>query len=319
MHPSSERGKVPLYIEVTNHTSHNNIDVYWIDYKGNEIRKGSIPNRGGVWSQTTYVGHPWTFRIGDNEKSVDHEENVLLKYAPFRVVPSIVGAETSRVEPNGNVEGMQTFVIRDVPLGHHIMTTSNNNTEEQGVMVPVCWVEDKVLPEPPLTTLVSNNDSRLTSSSPEIQHAVHWSCQQIQREDAIYHGKGITSAKRLLQYLKNICLHPDEPKYRRLRLGNRIFQETIYNTGARGVLLALGFEELYGYMECGPGGGGEGGNNMLGHDRIQQISDAMVVVNETLMIMEGDGNGDGSDVLAQPEGGDGFGRAGFGHAGGMNL
>ena len=77
-----------------------------------------------------------------------------------------------------------------------------------------------------------------------------------------------------------------------------------------GVLLALGFEELYGYMECGPGGG-----RTLGSDRIQQVSGAMVEVNRTLRVME---DGIGDDGMAQPEGGDGFGRAGFGHAGGMN-
>ena len=54
---------------------------------------------------------------------------------------------------------------------------------------------------------------------------------------------------------------------------------------------------------------------MLGLDRIQQISDAMMVVDQTLKILE-DSLGAG---VEQPEGGDGFGRAGFGHAGGMNL
>mmetsp|Transcript_37736 Transcript_37736/g.90955 ORF Transcript_37736/g.90955 Transcript_37736/m.90955 type:complete len:554 (+) Transcript_37736:302-1963(+) len=295
MHPSSERGQVPVYIEVTNRTSHK-IDVYWIDYKGNEVRKGSIPNRGGVWTQTTYIGHPWTFRIGPGE------ENVLLKYAPFRVIASIAGAESSRVEQDGNVEGMQKFVLRDVHEGH---------VTRVGGLVPSCLIEDEILPEPPLTD--SFDVSYSTSSAfslKEMDVAIRWSCQQMQREDVIYHGNGIASAKRLLQYLKNICLHPDDPKYRRLRLGNRIFQQIVYNTGARGVLLALGFEEIYGYMECGPGGG-----KMLPHERIQQISDAMMIVNQTLKIMEGND----SEAQAQPEGGDGFGRAGFGHAGGMNL
>ena len=296
MHPSSERGNVPLYVEVTNHTSQT-ISVYWIDYKGNEVYKGTIQTRG-TWSQTTFIGHPWTFRIGDGE------ENVLLKYAPFRVVPTIVGAETSRVESNnGNVEGVQKFVINNVPEDH---------VTRLGGLTPVCLVEDKILPEPPLIQTSSLSSASATSTAfttVEIQNAVEWSCQQIQREDAIYHGKGIASAKRLLQYLKKICLHPDDPKYRKLRLGNRIFQETIYNTGARGVLLAVGFEELYGNMECGPSGG-----KMLPHERIQHISDAMMVVSQALKVMEG-----GYDSLVQPEGGDGFGRAGFGHAGGMNL
>ena len=318
MHPSSERGQVPLYIEVTNHTSHPKINVYWIDYKGNEVYKGSISNNGGSWNQTTFIGHPWTFRIGvdSNNGNEGDEENVLLKYTPFRVIPNIVGAETSRIESSGNVEGMQKFILRDVPEGHVIMQSTSN--EQQKRLVPVCWVEDAILPEPPLVPIHSATKlSPALFTTSEMNKAVHWSCQQLQREDAIYHGNGIASSKRLLQYLRNICLHPDEPKYRKLRVGNPIFQQTIYNTGARGVLLACGFEELYGFMECGPGESNEDGehHSMLGLDRIQQISDAMMVVNQTLKIME-DSLGAG---VEQPEGGDGFGRAGFGHAGGMNL
>ena len=91
--------------------------------------------------------------------------------------------------------------------------------------------------------------------------------------------------------------------------------EAIYNTGARGVLLALGFEEIRGHMECGPGGG-----RTLGMERMQQISDAMLMVHETLKAMEECTRSDGSNaLLAQPLGSDGFGRAGFGYAGEMNI
>ena len=81
------------------------------------------------------------------------------------------------------------------------------------------------------------------------------------------------------------------------------------------VLLALGFEEHQGYLECGPGGG-----KVLGYERIKQVSDAMLMVNLTLKLMEESCDGDGqSGRLAQPQGADGYGRAGFGYAGGMNL
>ena len=113
---------------------------------------------------------------------------------------------------------------------------------------------------------------------------------------------------RLLRCLRNVCLHPAGPGYRRLRVGNPVVRETLYDTGARGVLLALGFEELCGHLECGPGGG-----RMLGAERIQQISDAMVVVDQTLRRMQE------GESEAQPMGADGFGRAGFGHAGEMNI
>ena len=302
MHPSSERGKVPVYIEVTNHTTqHEIINVYWADYTGNEIYKGSIRNGGGMWTQTTYIGHPWTFRVGPGE------EGVLLKYVPFRVVPSIVGDHSRIEEEEGEITmegGIHRFELHDVP---EMMTNSNTNNDSAGKRSrPVCWVEDKVLPESPLH--VSSSKTAASSlSAGMINNAIQWSCQQIRREDVIRHGNGIASAKVLLQYLKNIQLHPDKPKYRQLRVSNRTFQRTVYDTGARGVLLALGFEELYGYMECGP-------NTVLGPDRVRQVCDAIVIVNETLQIME-----DGIDSnLVQPEGGDGYGRAGFGHADGMN-
>mmetsp|Transcript_10027 Transcript_10027/g.21559 ORF Transcript_10027/g.21559 Transcript_10027/m.21559 type:complete len:182 (+) Transcript_10027:62-607(+) len=181
------------------------------------------------------------------------------------------------------------------------------------------------MPEPPLTRtsevdISSNNNNNPWASvkpfSPtEMTDAIRWSCLQMQREDAANPGRGLTSAKRLLQYLRNICLHPDEPKYRKLRTGNRICMETIYNTGARGVLLALGFEEHLGYLEMGPGEG-----KTLSYERIKDVSDAMEAVSKSVNLIE---NGDDTNVhdrhVIQPEGADGFGRAGFGHADGMNI
>jgi hypothetical protein len=112
MQPSSERGKVAINITVYNQTQYESIQVYWIDYRGNEVYKGSI-RKGGQWVQTTYIGHPWTFRVGNvDENDNGGEENVLLKYVPFRVVPSVLGAETTTGE--GGV-GTQQFTLRDVP------------------------------------------------------------------------------------------------------------------------------------------------------------------------------------------------------------
>ena len=67
-------------------------------------------------------------------------------------------------------------------------------------------------------------------------------------------------------------------------------------------------------MECGP--------RPLNYERLRQILDAMMVVNETLkgMMMNGSSSdGDDTSSLPQPSGVDGYGRAGFGRAGGMNL
>eukprot|EP00574_Skeletonema_japonicum_P010440 CAMPEP_0201731412 /NCGR_PEP_ID=MMETSP0593-20130828/25622_1 /ASSEMBLY_ACC=CAM_ASM_000672 /TAXON_ID=267983 /ORGANISM="Skeletonema japonicum, Strain CCMP2506" /LENGTH=553 /DNA_ID=CAMNT_0048224179 /DNA_START=60 /DNA_END=1721 /DNA_ORIENTATION=+ len=307
MHPSSERGNIAINITVVNQTRYESIQVYWIDYKGNELYKGNIP-RGGRWVQTTFIGHPWTFRVnGSGGSDTDGgEEGVLLKYVPFRITPTVLGAKTTTTGEGGvdNYNGLprvgsQLFTLRDVPEGY---VTRNEGYE------PACWVDDTILPEPPLIDIYKNGERNLNLfTSHEIQMAIQWSCFQIQREDASSPGTGIAAAKRLLKYLENICLHPEDAKYRKLRVGNRIFFESVYSTGARGVLLALGFEEIMGYLENGPSEGA------LNYERLRQISDAMMVVDKTLKLMvEGEG-------VEQPEGSDGYGRAGFGYAGQLNL
>lgn len=37
------------------------LDMYWIDYKGEEVLYGSI-SPGETWAQNTYVTHPWVAR-----------------------------------------------------------------------------------------------------------------------------------------------------------------------------------------------------------------------------------------------------------------
>ncbi len=277
MHPSSERGKQAVEIQVINSTSHSKIDVYWIDYKGKEVHKGSIRNKGGVWNQTTYIGHPWTFRIGPGE------HNVLLKYAVFRVVPVTLGADISQEgsqadAASGGESQVHRFTLKDVPRGY----VARNQIRS----VPVCWVDDANLPEVPL---VRSDTSSEEFTSSEMNDAIRWSLQHLRREDGLHFCDGITSANILLKYLNNIVTHSDDPKYRRLRLCNRIFQDHVYETAARGVLLALGFEEWLGYMECGPGSG-----KMLGSDRMQQILYAIQALKNEFKIMEG-----GSEVQAQ--------------------
>jgi len=198
------------------------------------------------------------------------------------------------------------------------------NARDRGptTIVPVCWVDDGVLPEPPLVrrridSASPDDDAVVSPSSKEVRDAVAWSCQQLRREDVVYHGSGIASAKLLSRYLRNIRASPDEPKYRRMRIGNPNFQRHVYNTGARGVLLALGFVESYGQMEVYSGNDANDNTTTtaLHPDRVQQVEEALAVVDEALRIMEG-----GADIaLVQPEGGDGYGRAGFGRAGGMNT
>ena len=163
-----------------------------------------------------------------------------------------------------------------------------------------------MLPETPLARVDRPDVVVASSEEGDIVDAVAWSCMQIRREDVAHRGNGIASARLLSRYLRNIRDRPHESKYRRLRIGNRTFRRDAYDTGARGVLLALGFEERYGCMEC---------SSAPDADGVRRMADAISVVEGTLRIMEG-----GFDAaLVQPGGGDGYGRAGFGRAGGMNI
>ncbi|KAL7521102.1 hypothetical protein ACHAWX_005794 [Stephanocyclus meneghinianus] len=343
MHPSSERGQVPVDIQVTNRTDHDVIHVFWMDYNGKEVYKGSM-RRGETWNQTTYIGHPWIFRV-DIGGGVDDgiggvwndgdEESVILKYVPFRVIPYILNAETvyhpSNRNFHGPVVGIQRFTLRSVPEGYGVLMDGQR-------WKPACVVEDAILPEPPLSLVRSgrrakdpfapecyddwghfhSNDPTQTEAYDtairEIYTAIYWSCQQIQREEASSPGCGIAAVKRLRQYLSNVSTHPHEPKYRKLRIANPIFLQNVYNTGARGVLLALGFEEHCGYLECGASEG-----QMMTQDRIQMVSDAVAMLFMALDRIERQTESEmsvGGGV--QPMGADGFGRAGFGYAGSMN-
>ena len=57
---SSERSDEKYVVRFLN-SRDESIDMYWIDYEGEEVLKGSISPKG-TWSQNTYVTHPWVAR-----------------------------------------------------------------------------------------------------------------------------------------------------------------------------------------------------------------------------------------------------------------
>jgi hypothetical protein len=152
MHPSSERGQTAVYIEVTNFTPHD-IAVYWVDYRGNEKYKGRM-RPSEVWHQTTYIGHPWTFRKIQDGMDTASDKSILLKYVPFKVIPSIEGAETVTEydDSQGEPVAMQRFALKEVPADFGV-------TVEGQKWRPACYVEDAILPEPPLVSLLGEIDS----------------------------------------------------------------------------------------------------------------------------------------------------------------
>lgn len=77
--PKSERGHVSLKLNVTNNYRRT-ISVYWINYTGKEVHKGNVVN-GSVFTQTTWIGHPWTFRDKDTQALLCH-------YIPYKIIPT---------------------------------------------------------------------------------------------------------------------------------------------------------------------------------------------------------------------------------------
>lgn len=256
--PRSERGNVPVHLEVTNLTSAP-FDVFWVDYKGNEDYKGSAAP-GSTWFQQTWIGHPWTFRAPGGK--------VLLHFVPFRVIQNTARMNTT----NRYNEGLQRFSI---------LPPSYEGQKENFI----CDVEDPIFSFP---------STKFKSQ----QKAFDWSCSHMERERS--------SPRAVLKYLKNVLKNPDNPKYRQIRTANKTFWNEVWITAARGMLHALGFEENGAYVEMGSEEGA------LPAERIKQISSAVSALEALLHDIEGV---NGSTATEQPEGADGFGRAGFGRLG----
>ena len=128
-----------------------------------------------------------------------------------------------------------------------------------------------------------------------VEKALEWCYLQMERERSSPHV--------LLKYLINILKDPSEPKYRQIRTSNKRFWNGVWITAGRGVMHALGFEEKGAYVEIGPASGA------LSTERLKQISKAIHGLKGVQARM------DGIDVKQQPEGADGYGRAGYGRIG----
>jgi len=144
--PKSERGYVSVQLQVSNAMKHNTtINVYWLDYYGNEDHRGTIYTNQ-IWTQTTWIGHPWIFRNADTDQ-------VLLYFVPYRVIPSCPRiSTTTSTSTNNKIDGLFHFSIGD------------SSTDEE-----VCHVMDKVFP------------LQITST----EQAIQISIDQMDREDIL--------------------------------------------------------------------------------------------------------------------------------------
>lgn len=280
--PSSRRGVTRIHLQVTNKMAGNNsnnpnptiIHVYWVDYQGREINKGTIrPHE--TWHQQTWVEHPWIFRTAqDNPTS--GSSTILLHYIPYRVIPTTRLVRTNLA--NEPTLGVHAFEIHDPapPVWGEPITPS------------CCRVVDKVMPFP--------SAQYLTTLSAVLDWTLHHVCLRMQWNQYSVVQK----------YLTNILEHPDVIRYRQIRLANPHFFHNIWNTSARGLLLAIGFVEHLGYAELGS-------SESLPRELLQRVQTLLLQLNEWQRQCEFEGT-----QVDQPEGADGYGLAGFGRAGALN-
>jgi len=189
---------------------------------------------------------------------------LLCHYIPYRIIPNT--REMPTIDNDDNEKGVHRFTIYS--LGHQL---------SEGC---ICHIYDPVFP--------------VLMKTP--QDGAIWAFQEMSRAQYLY-------VNTLIKYLTNIVMHPEEMKYRQIRIANPRFREQIWNTPARGLLLAAGFVEHGSFAELGS-------SQTLPRDRVQDISSLLFEVEKWKTAQE-----KSSIQVDQPKGADGFGRANFGRPG----
>lgn len=199
------------------------------------------------------------------------EPTVLLYYIPYRVIPSLPTAKTTC--PDDDDIGMHQYSLIPSKLNDPYMI----------------GVKDAIMPHP-------GNIHFL-----EPLHGITWTLTHMSRtmppEDP--------SVNTIQKFLTNIINHPENAKYRQLRIASR-HVKSIWYSPMRGLLLSIGFVEVEGYAELGCH------DKPMSSSRIQEVALLSHLVREW-------GSRDNAYETKQPQGAtDGFGRHGFGRAGTIN-
>jgi hypothetical protein len=287
--PSSRRGQVSVHLRVTNGTDMT-ITVYWVNYKGREERKGNI-RPGAVWTQTTWMEHPWVFREAAHisDDGTTDEQRVLLHYIPYTILPTL--PESPTVDPEDPTVGMHQFTIR--PL----YTTTSPNPYSISI-------DDPTLPFP----AEHGFNTPTACISWTLMH-----CRRMMEAQLL----DISMYTTLIKYLTKIVQHPEVPKYRQIRIANPVFHR-LWQSPVRGLLLAVGFVECGAYLELGSSASSGSGSSPLRRDRVQDAALLLFQVEQSQLLTL-TGNANTAVTRQQPLGADGFGRAGWGRAGDMNM
>ena len=255
--PKSRAGRVQIHLQVTNR-SNLPVNVYWTNYRGDEVYKGHLTADGGVWHQYSWIEHPWVFRHAQDGQ-------VLLHYIPDRILPATALDHTvpTQHEQDGSgfdraasQTGIHQFAICNPPatipkpprtdgsnsnINHSINPWS---TETTTIPNPFCIaLDDPILPFPAQHTIGSS-----------IEDAVAWTIRHMLRVAQQSSQIMVVNWDLILQYLDKIVQHPTQAQYRRIRLANPTFSSQIWNTPARGLFLAAGFVEQGSHAELGTNG-----------------------------------------------------------------
>jgi PUB domain len=264
-HSSSRRNdKISIQLRITNELDVP-ISVYWIDHIGKHMPRGVILARGGRWQQTTYVDHPWIFKtstaalaITDDKSNDlcdklslnDNTETVLLHFIPHQVIPSTMDAPTLDDEIN-----QATKVISGIHRFHIIPSVKQESAMYN------CAVHDPILPFPASKHILSSRKAAEFA----LQHCIR-----------MRYDKWVV----LQKYIRNIIHHPNDLRYRYIRIANSKFSDAVWNTPAKGVLLAYNFIEQcdIGYVSFG--------GNIIANDIYREDEQPEQLSNDTLQELQ---------------------------------
>lgn len=217
-----------------------------------------------------------------------------LYYVPYRVIPTLPTAPTV-----GDDNEMALHKFKLIPPEG--LTQWGDDPDPFYI-----GIQDDIMPFPAMKYL----------NQP--LYCINWTLKHMIRNNIIIPYSSSSYSIDLLQiYLTNIMNHPDQIKYRQIRISNPKFQNVIWDTPMKGLLLAVGFIDVGPFAELGCH------DEPLSSEWIQDIALLSFLLNEWKnknLNATTTNNGDGQQQeQRQPPGAtDGFGRAGFGRAGTIN-
>ena len=232
----------------------------------------------------------------------------LLYYVPYRVIPTVSNAVTIDAT-DGNGHGMHRFALIDGGGSSHGRYDTDPNATEPEYHI---GIDDTILPYPAAQYFRADKPLE----------GVVWTLTHMSRYLAVSSSSELLFSyiDTLQKYLSNMMQHPDNLKYRHLRIASPKFQP-LWQSPIKGLFLASGFLEVEGYVVYGLLDDSSASTSMLSSERIQDLALLSYLVNEWKLkhTTQSSSTATGTPSPQQPPGAsDGYGRAGFGRAGTMH-